>query len=128
MNKNRVLLTGASIVTAEKAGQGALLIDGETIGGVWFSDENGLTDFDGEKLGPEALKSKVNADETRDLSGKLLMAGAIDAHVHFREPGMTKKADMATESRAALLGGVTSFIDMPNTVPATVSLQELEKK
>ena len=128
MNKNRVLLTGASIVTAEKAGQGALLIDGETIGGVWFSDENGLTDFDGEKLGPEALKSKVNADETRDLNGKLLMAGAIDAHVHFREPGMTQKADMATESRAALLGGVTSFIDMPNTVPATVSLQELEKK
>ena len=56
------------------------------------------------------------------------MAGAIDAHVHFREPGMTQKADMATESRAALLGGVTSFIDMPNTVPATVSLQELEKK
>ena len=125
MNKNRVLLTGASIVTAEKAGQGALLIDGETIGGVWFSDEDGLIDFDGEKLSPETLQSRGNADVTRDLSGKLLMAGAIDAHVHFREPGMTQKADMATE---ALLGGVTSFIDMPNTVPATVSLQELEKK
>ena len=128
MNKNRVLLTGASIVTAEKAGQGALLIDGETIAGVWFFDEDGLIDFDGEKLSPETLQRRVNADVTRDLSGKLLMAGAIDAHVHFREPGMTQKADMATESRAALLGGVTSFIDMPNTVPATVSLQELEKK
>ena len=128
MNKNRVLLTGASIVTAEKAGQGALLIDGETIAGVWFFDEDGLAEYEGEKVSPETLQSRVNADVTRDLSGKLLMAGAIDAHVHFREPGMTQKADMATESRAALLGGVTSFIDMPNTVPATVSLQELEKK
>lgn len=128
MNKNRVLLTGASIVTAEKAGQGALLIDGETIAGVWFFDEDGLAEYESEKVSPETLQSRVNADVTRDLSGKLLMAGAIDAHVHFREPGMTQKADMATESRAALLGGVTSFIDMPNTVPATVSLQELEKK
>lgn len=128
MNKNRVLLTGASIVTAEKAGQGALLIDGETIGGVWFFDEDGLAEYEGEKVSPETIQSRVNADATRDLSGKLLMAGAIDAHVHFREPGMTQKADMATESRAALLGGVTSFIDMPNTVPATVSLEELEKK
>ena len=82
MNKNRVLLTGASIVTAEKAGQGALLIDGETIAGVWFFDEDGLAEYESEKLSPEALQSRVNADVTRDLSGKLLMAGAIDAHVH----------------------------------------------
>ena len=103
MNKNRVFLTGASIVTAEKAGQGALLIDGETIAGVWFFDEDGLAEYESEKVSPETLQSRVNADVTRDLSGKLLMAGAIDAHVHFREPGMTQKADMATESRAALL-------------------------
>lgn len=57
MNKNRVLLTGASIVTAEKAGQGALLIDGETIAGVWFFDEDGLAEYESEKLSPELFRA-----------------------------------------------------------------------
>ncbi|MCD8313731.1 MAG: dihydroorotase [Bacteroidales bacterium] len=63
-----------------------------------------------------------------DLTGKLLFAGGIDAHVHFREPGLTWKADMESESRAALLGGVTTFFDMPNTVPQTESMQAVEDK
>ncbi len=59
---------------------------------------------------------------TIDAAGALLMPGAIDCHVHFREPGMTRKATIASESRAAVAGGVTSFIDMPNTAPATATI------
>ncbi len=58
----------------------------------------------------------------------LLMAGAIDCHVHFREPGLTHKASIASESRAAVAGGVTSFFDMPNTVPQTVTISAVEQK
>lgn len=68
--------------------------------------------------------------ETRtiDATGKYLIPGIIDEHVHFREPGLTAKADIASESRAAVAGGVTSFMDMPNTLPQTVSRQLLEDK
>ena len=58
-----------------------------------------------------------------DASGKLLLPGAIDTHVHFRDPGLTQKGDFATESLAAAAGGVTSVIDMPNTVPQTTTLE-----
>ncbi|MDE6368252.1 MAG: dihydroorotase [Muribaculaceae bacterium] len=63
-----------------------------------------------------------------DGCGGLLMAGAIDCHVHFREPGLTHKATIASESRAAVAGGVTSFFDMPNTVPQTVTVQAVNEK
>lgn len=63
-----------------------------------------------------------------DGAGRLLLPGVIDTHVHFRDPGLTHKADMATESRAAVAGGVTSFIDMPNTRPVTTSMAEVEAK
>lgn len=63
-----------------------------------------------------------------DADGRLLMPGAIDEHVHFRDPGLIHKADMASESRAAVAGGVTSFIDMPNTVPPTVTAAAVEDK
>ncbi len=63
-----------------------------------------------------------------DGKGALLMPGAIDCHVHFREPGLTHKATIASESRAAVAGGVTSFFDMPNTVPQTVSREAVEAK
>lgn len=63
-----------------------------------------------------------------DATGCYVMPGVIDTHVHFRDPGFPDKADFATESRAALAGGVTSIIDMPNTSPQTVSLTELEAK
>lgn len=67
-------------------------------------------------------------DETVDARGALLLPGMIDTHVHFREPGLTHKATIASESRAALLGGVTSYLEMPNTKPATTSLAALEEK
>ena len=63
-----------------------------------------------------------------DGTGKHLIPGIIDEHVHFREPGLTHKADLYTESRAAVAGGVTSFMDMPNTVPQTTTLELLEQK
>ena len=63
-----------------------------------------------------------------DATGMLLLPGVIDAHVHFREPGLTEKADIASESRAAVAGGVTSFIDMPNTKPQTTTMELLERK
>ncbi len=63
-----------------------------------------------------------------DASGLWLVPGMIDDHVHFREPGYTAKADIASESRAAVAGGVTSFIDMPNTKPATLTHTLLEDK
>ena len=63
-----------------------------------------------------------------DATGKYLIPGIIDEHVHFREPGLTQKADIYTESRAAVAGGVTSFMDMPNTVPQTISHELLQQK
>lgn len=63
-----------------------------------------------------------------DAEGKYLIPGIIDEHVHFREPGLTHKADIYTESRAAVAGGVTSFMDMPNTNPQTTTQELLQHK
>jgi dihydroorotase len=68
------------------------------------------------------------ADQIIDLQGKLLTPGCIDDQVHFREPGLTHKATIATESRAAVAGGITSYMEMPNTLPAATTHTELEKK
>ena len=68
------------------------------------------------------------ADVVIDGKGGLLLPGAIDAHVHFREPGMTQKADIASESRAAAAGGVTTVLDMPNVNPTTTSPSALAQK
>ncbi len=72
---------------------------------------------------------KIN-DETDviNLDGKYIFPGVIDDQVHFRDPGLTYKADIATESRAAIAGGVTSYMDMPNNVPAILTQELLEKK
>lgn len=69
-----------------------------------------------------------NGHEVIDASGLLLLPGAIDDQVHFRDPGLTHKGDIASESRAAVAGGVTSFMDMPNTVPNTLTQQLLQDK
>jgi len=63
-----------------------------------------------------------------DARGKILIPGVIDDQVHFREPGLTHKANIATESRAAVAGGITSFIEMPNTVPQATTQELLEDK
>jgi dihydroorotase len=102
--KNATIVTGASVV------KGTLGIEGELISGIWKETPNI----------PEA--------EVIDVDGCLVMAGGIDAHVHFREPGMTHKADIGSESLAAVLGGITSFIDMPNNAPPATSMEAIEWK
>ena len=69
-----------------------------------------------------------NYDEVIDASGCFIFPGIIDCHVHFREPGLTEKADIEHESRAAAYGGITSYFDMPNTVPQTICLEALNDK
>lgn len=109
------LLHKATIVTAAKEAAGSVIISGGRIADVFYTDDEGY-DY---KL--KVAKDRYPEIETIDLEGKHIIAGGIDAHVHFREPGLTHKADMATESRAAVAGGVTTAFDMPNTNPATVS-------
>lgn len=132
MNISRTLLFGASVAAAGNCRRGALLIEGERIGGLWFPDESGQVSVDDSFVDFEALPEVLGRlwpdMETRILDGKLVMAGGIDAHVHFREPGMEWKGDLHSESCAALLGGITSFIDMPNTRPPAVDLTGIEEK
>jgi len=68
------------------------------------------------------------ADKLIDAEGKFLLPGVIDDQVHFRDPGLTNKGDIYTESKAAVAGGVTSFMDQPNTIPNAVTLELLEEK
>ena len=79
----------------------------------------------------EKIDSNISVEsnhEVVDAEGLLLLPGCIDDQVHFREPGLTHKANIFTESRAAVAGGITSFMEMPNTVPSAVTIEELEKK
>lgn len=86
--------------------------------------ENGhIADISDAPTAPHA-----HCDQTVDATGCFVFPGIIDTHVHFREPGLTAKADIESESRAAAYGGVTSFFDMPNTVPQTTTLQALDEK
>ena len=78
-------------------------------------------------LGSEDTLS-IDARKTIDAAGLYVLPGVIDDQVHFREPGLTHKADIYTESRAAVAGGITSFMEMPNTIPQTITLPDLENK
>lgn len=109
---NSKLFHNALLVNEGSVTRGWLLTEGDRIARIGHGDM------------PEGL----TADEITDCGGAYLIPGVIDTHVHFRDPGLTEKADIATESRAALAGGVTSFIDMPNTKPATVSMEAVEGK
>lgn len=116
------LLYNATVVTAEKEAVGSVLVIDSTIEEVIFSDRE---DY-GFRV--DRIMKQYEGLEVINLEGKWLMAGGIDAHVHFREPGLTHKADMATESLAAAAGGVTYVMDMPNTNPATTTAQALREK
>lgn len=127
-----LLLHNATIVTGSGERKGSVSVAGERISNVWYPDERQTVVFGDNEIPygtlPELFLAENKDAEVHDLTGKLLFAGGIDAHVHFREPGLTEKADMATESRAAVSGGVTSFIDMPNTNPPTISEERLDAK
>lgn len=106
------LVKGGTIVNEGKTFSGSLVIDGEQI--------------------IQVIRGKnaadVAADKVVDATGCYVLPGVIDDHVHFREPGLTAKADIESESRAAAAGGVTSYFDMPNTNPQTTTLETLDEK
>lgn len=109
------LIKNARIINEGRIYDGAVWIEGSFIREV----------FEGERL-PACAESE--AGEVIDAKGKYLLPGVIDDQVHFRDPGLTHKGDMETESRAAVAGGVTTFMDMPNTNPQTVTPEALENK
>lgn len=108
----KTLITGATVVNEGMAVKADILIEDDRIVSIL---SNGETPRD-------------NYDETVDATGCFVLPGVIDDHVHFRDPGLTHKADMQTESRAAAYGGVTTYFDMPNTKPQTTTLADLEGK
>ncbi len=108
----RIHIHNARIVNEGQTFCGAIVIENEVIAEVLKQGE----------------EPSAPCDETIDAQGCYLLPGVIDDHVHFRDPGLTHKADMYTESMAAAAGGVTSYMDMPNTNPQTTTLEALENK
>lgn len=111
----KTLLYNAQIINRDRRFQGFVEIDGDKISHIGEGN-------------PDAGLLHYYGENAIDLKGHWLLPGAIDSHVHFREPGLTHKADIHSESRAAIAGGVTSFIDMPNTKPATLSMADIDDK
>ncbi len=108
----KTLISNATIVNNGESRVGSLLLDGDRIETVYYDVEV-----------PHAGGCQVI-----DATGCYLLPGVIDDHVHFREPGMTAKADMHSESRAAAAGGVTSVLDMPNVVPQTTTVERWRER
>ena len=127
-----ILLHDGNIVTSGYTAKGSLLLQGDRIGRIFLPDASGFVEVSGRAVRYEELPSALSAEypglNVSVLTGRHIMSGGVDAHVHFRDPGLVHKGDFGTESRAALLGGITSVIDMPNTVPPTVSEAALEAK
>ncbi|WP_426483707.1 dihydroorotase [Flavobacterium sp. 2] len=108
---NRILIKNAKIVNEGSIFEGDVLIENDLI--VEVSD---------------SISLKTSDCKVIDAEGNYLIPGAIDDQVHFREPGLTHKGDIESESRAAVAGGITSFIEQPNTVPNAVTQEILEEK
>lgn len=108
-----ILIHNAIIVNEGIEVPGSVLIENDTIKDVFL------------RFVPESI---LETADVIDASGKYLIPGVIDDQVHFREPGLTHKADIYSESKAAVAGGVTSFMEMPNTSPQTITQKLLEEK
>ncbi len=108
----KTFIKGGTIVNEGHSFVGTVVINGE--------------DIDCVECGSTAQADA--ADRVIDATGCYVLPGVIDDHVHFREPGLTEKADIDSESRAAAAGGITSFFDMPNTIPQTTTPEALEEK
>ena len=115
----RYIIKNATLVNEGKSFLASVVILGDTIEKIIPEDSQQTTDD---------RQQDYEGYEIIDATGLLLLPGAIDDQVHFRDPGLTHKGDIATESRAAVAGGVTSFMDMPNTVPNTLTQQLLQDK
>ena len=107
---NTILIKNATIVNEGKQFVGHVLIEGDKIKTV------------------SETEIAIKANREIDATGKLLIPGMIDDQVHFREPGLTHKAEIKTEARAAVAGGITTFMEMPNTVPNTLTQELLQDK
>lgn len=108
------LIHNATIINEGKSLKGSVLIEGEIIKAIYTD-----TEIPTEIIGRATLV---------DAEGLWLMPGIIDDQVHFRDPGLTHKGDIASESKAAIAGGVTSYMEMPNTKPQTTSIEALDAK
>ena len=107
----KTLIKGATIVNEGRAFSGCIAFDDDIITDIFENQQ------------PDA-----SYDNVIDASGCYILPGVIDDHVHFREPGLTEKADIDSESQAAAAGGVTTYFDMPNTLPQTTTPEALEEK
>lgn len=107
----KILIVNANIVNEGKIIRSNVLIEGDRISKIF-----------------ESSSIAVTADKIIDAAGKYLLPGCIDDQVHFREPGLTHKGEIYTEAKAAVAGGVTSFMEMPNTIPNVFTQQLLEDK
>ncbi|MBR2301963.1 MAG: dihydroorotase [Bacteroidaceae bacterium] len=108
----RILISNPTIVNEGRQFVGSVVIDNNII----------------EAILDKGVKPEGEFDHIVDATGMFLIPGVIDDHVHFREPGLTEKATIASESRAAAAGGVTSFMEMPNTKPQTTTIEALQQK
>lgn len=108
------LIHKATIINEGVSFTGSVLLEGERITRIFTGDV------------PEAVLNACR--QVIDARGLYLIPGVIDDQVHFRDPGLTHKGDLSTESRAAVAGGVTSFMEMPNTNPQTITLAALDRK
>lgn len=108
-----MLIKNATIFNENERFLGSVLLDGEKISKIYRGKD---------------IPIDLQCNEVIEADGLWLLPGVIDDQVHFREPGLTHKADIFTESQAAVAGGVTSFMDMPNTVPQTTTIDALEEK
>lgn len=124
----KTIIQGGTIVNEGKAFVGSIVIDGERLLEVRGErcEVGEMTEPTEGNLSP--LTSHLSPLKIIDATGCYVLPGVIDSHVHFREPGLTEKADIESESRAAAAGGVTTFFDMPNTNPQTTTLEALEQK
>ena len=107
----KTLIKNATLVNEGRSFEGHLLIENDRIAAIL-----------------EGKYTPSSEDRVVDATGCFVLPGVIDDHVHFRDPGLTHKADIESESRAAAYGGVTSYFDMPNTVPQTTTLEALDEK
>lgn len=108
----KTLLYNGNIINENTIRVGSIVVENDCVADIMYGDTTPRDDY----------------DNIIDATGRFILPGVIDSHVHFRDPGLTRKADFHSETRAAAAGGVTSCLDMPNTVPQTTTTKAWEEK